>query len=770
MQQVLQMLESRDSVHVAELAETFSVSAVTVRSDLSTLAKQGLVARIRGGVRALQHGPSEVGFDLRLRLEVQRKRAVARAVAALVGEGEAIALDASTTAYYVALELRKKRELVVVTNGLLVATALADAQGISVLVTGGMLRLSAMSVVGDLGTGVLRTTRINHGFLGARGLSLERGLMDLNPDEVRIKQEMANACDQVFGIVDATKSASERAAAVRLRREPDRHRHRLRRTGRGCRGLARGWRRRDHRSPDPAGAPAAPPAEPQTGGAQRRGGGLMAVMAAVDLGARSGRVSVGRFDGGRLTVDEVHRFANEPVQVRGTLHWDVLRLYHDVLDGLRAVARDARVDSVAVDSWGVDFGLLDRSGRLIGNPVHYRDGRRAAAVEQVYARIPPRELYDRTGIQLMPINTVFELAAMADDADPALEAARTLLLVPDLFHYWLCGSTTTEFTNATTTQCFDPRAGGWASDLVERLGIPAGLLPEIVQPGTPLGPVAAGVSAETGLRDVTVVAAATHDTGSAVAAVPFRRAGSAFLSVGTWSLVGLEVDGPRIDDATFGFNLTNEGGVAGAYRLLRNVTGLWLLDECRRSWALDGSVYSFEELVALAGAAPALRSLIDPDDPVFAPPGDMPRRVAEFCARTGQPEPADTGAVARCILESLALRHAQVVALLGAAVGRKPEELHVVGGGARNELLCRWTAQAAGLPVLAGPEEATLIGNLLVQAMALGEIASLDDARTVVRDSFGPVVHEPDASPGWPEARERFARLTDARTALEAAT
>jgi rhamnulokinase len=468
---------------------------------------------------------------------------------------------------------------------------------------------------------------------------------------------------------------------------------------------------------------------------------------------------VGRFDGERIAVSEVHRFANTPVRIRGTLHWDILRLYEEALGGLRAAALDAHVDSIAVDSWAVDFGLLDRSGGLVGNPVHYRDSRRAAAVAGVYSRIPPRELYRRTGIQLLPINTVFELAAMAEAHDPSLAAAETLLMIPDLFHYWLCGSRTTEFTNATTTQCLDERTGDWASDLLERLEIPERIFPEIVQPGTPLGPIAADAAAATGLEGTRVVAVATHDTGSAVAAVPFREQGSVFLSVGTWSLVGVEVSRPLISDESYAANLTNEGGVAGTFRLLRNVTGLWLLEECRRQWALDGDEHSVEDLVEQARRSPALRSLIDPDDPAFAEPGDMPARIVEFCSRTGQPEPVTPGEATRCIFESLALKHAQVVGLLGEVTGDAPAELHVVGGGARNELLCEWTAQATGLPVLAGPEEATLIGNLLVQAMALDELGSLDEARDVVRESYTPTVYEPAGSADWSEARERFTRL-----------
>lgn len=488
----------------------------------------------------------------------------------------------------------------------------------------------------------------------------------------------------------------------------------------------------------------------------------MRVLVAVDLGAQSGRVALGRFDGARLAVEEVHRFPNVPVRVRGTLHWDVLGLYAEVLDGLRAAAGLTEVDSVAVDSWGVDFGLIDRAGRLAQNPVHYRDSRRAAAVDRVLARVTPRELYLRTGIQLLPINTIFELAAMAGESDPALDTAEQLLLIPDLFQYWLSGSRTTEFTNATTTQCLDAQTGGWATDLLERLDIPSRLLPEIVAPATRLGPVLDEVSAETGLGSATVVAAATHDTAAAVAAVPLRGDGSAFLSVGTWSLVGVESREPVISDASYEANLTNEGGVAGTRRILRNVAGLWLLHECRRAWALGGRDYEHEELLALARSAPPLRSFVDPNDASFAEPGEMPAKIAGYCSSTGQDTPREVGAIVRCILESLALKHAESVDLISRVTGRQLDDLHVVGGGANNELLCAWTAEAADRRVLAGPAEATLVGNMLVQAIALGEISSLDDARDVVGASFSPAVYEPHGLEAWHEARERFAALTGA--------
>ena len=496
----------------------------------------------------------------------------------------------------------------------------------------------------------------------------------------------------------------------------------------------------------------------------------MSALAAVDLGAQSGRVAVGRFNGAHLTVEEVHRFPNVPVRVRGTLHWDALRLYADVLDGLRAAARKAKIDALAVDAWAVDFGLIDRAGRLIQNPVHYRDPRRAAAVEGVFERVPPRELYERTGIQLLPINTIFELAAMAAESDPALATADRMLLVPDLFHYWLCGSQTSEFTNATTTQCYDELAGGWVVGLLERLDIPTAILPEVVPSGTRLGPISEEVARETGLIGASVVATATHDTAAAVAAVPLRGDRSAYVSVGTWSLVGVETREPVITDAAYQANITNEGGVEGTFRVLRNVTGLWLLHECRRSWSLSGRDYRFDELVALARSAQPLRSFVDPNDPVFAEPGDMPSRIVDYCARTGQFRLQDDGAIVRCIFESLALKHAESVDLIGRVTGRDLDEIHIVGGGANNELLCRWTAEAAGRSVLAGPAEATLIGNVLVQAMALGEISSLEEGRDIVRRSMTPVVYDPTANAEWREARERFAALAGALPVVEAGT
>ena len=486
----------------------------------------------------------------------------------------------------------------------------------------------------------------------------------------------------------------------------------------------------------------------------------MTRMVAVDLGAQSGRVAVGTLDGDRLSVSEVHRFPNVPVRAGRRLYWDPLRLFDEIQVGLTAaVSNSGDVASVGVDSWGVDYALLDADERLIENPVHHRDRRTDGAMEALFADIPAREIYERTGIQLMPINTLVQLYAAVAAKEPALEIAETLLLIPDLFHLWLSGVATCEYTNATTTQFLDPRAQTWATELLERLGLPASVLPELVRPATPLGALLPEVAERTRLRRAVVVAPATHDTASAVAAVPFRRPGSAYISAGTWSLVGVELDSPLISDEAFAANLTNEGGIDDTVRLLKNVNGMWLVHECQRAWAAEGNPLDFDELVRLAQDAPAHVTLIDPDDASLMQPGSMPERIRQVSLSGKQPEPNVPGAVVRCIVDSLALKYRYTVDLLARVTGTAPSEIHVVGGGARNELLCQSTADATGLPVLAGPEEATVVGNLLGQAIALGELSSLDDARAVVRTSFEPRVFEPTRRAEWDAAYERFRQI-----------
>lgn len=478
---------------------------------------------------------------------------------------------------------------------------------------------------------------------------------------------------------------------------------------------------------------------------------------AVDLGATSGRVMRGRWEDGRIALHELRRFPNGPVSLRGRLHWDVLRLWEEVRAGLSGSGAAA---GIGVDSWGVDFALLDEAGELLGNPHHYRDRRTIGMPEEVDRRVPPERLYARTGIQRLAFNTLYQLVSMRRAADPRLEAARTLLLIPDLFHYWLCGHLQAEYTNATTTQLCDVATGGWARDLVEDLWLPASILPPIRPPGTVLGRLSPELAGELGFRAAPpVIAVATHDTASAVAAVPGLDERSCFVSSGTWNLVGVEVPAPITTEPARRRDFTNEGGVAGTVRFLKNVTGLWLVEECRRRWQQEGRTYDVADLVLRAEAAPALRSLVDPDREEFARPGDLPAAIRAGCRTQGEPEPRDDGEVIRCCLESLALKHRWVVEGLEQVTGRAIETLRVVGGGSRNRLLCRLLADACGRRVVAGPVEATALGNVLVQAIATGHLPDLAAAREVVARSDRREVYEPDPSAAWDAAYARFLTL-----------
>jgi rhamnulokinase len=480
-------------------------------------------------------------------------------------------------------------------------------------------------------------------------------------------------------------------------------------------------------------------------------------LAAIDLGAESGRVVVGTFDGDRLTLADVHRFPNVPVTVGGTMHWDVLRLFGDVAAGLRKAGASGDIASVAVDTWGVDFGLLDSRGRLLANPIHYRDVRTEGMVERALGIVPRDELYGTTGTQVMAINTLFQLLAMASVEDPLLSQAARLLMMADLFAHFLSGSGVAEYTLASTSQALDARTRDWARPMLERLGIPTGLLPEIVAPGTDVGALAADLAESTGLAHARVILPGSHDTASAVAGAPLASPSTAFLSSGTWSLIGLEVLEPVISEATIRANLTNEGGVAGTMLLLSNVVGLWLVQESRRALWPDREPPTYEKLAGLAETAPAFTAFIDPDDERFVRPGDLPARVREFCANTGQPVPEDAATLMRVLLESLALRYAEAVDNLAAASDHQVEGVHVVGGGSSHRLLCRLTAGATGLPVRAGPVEATAIGNVAVQAIAAGELASVAEARELAARSFPMTTYEPTGD--WVEARERFAAI-----------
>lgn len=484
------------------------------------------------------------------------------------------------------------------------------------------------------------------------------------------------------------------------------------------------------------------------------------VQLAFDLGAESGRAVLGRYDGQTLEIEELARFPNRPVRLPDGLYWNALGLYGDIVAVLGA-HRDRRLRSIGIDSWGVDFGLLDATGTLVANPLHHRDGRGAAAMEKAFERVSAERIYERTGIQFLPINTVFQLLAL--EGTPALANAQRLLLIPDLLGYWLTGEACAEATNASTTQLLDVFSGDWARTLIEELGIPRRLFPPVVEAGSVLGPLRRAIVEETGLASIpSTVAVASHDTASAVVAVP-ARVGAAYISSGTWSLVGIELEQPVVDTAAREANLTNERGFGGTIRLLKNVMGLWLVQECRRAWR-DGEPPSYERIVEMAAAAPLGGPLFDPDDPQLLVPGDMPTRIRAACKRAGGALPEGPGPLFRAIFESLACKYRFVLDQIEATSGRRVDVVHVIGGGAQNLLLCSLTASVTGRAVLAGPIEAAALGNLLVQLHAFGELASLTEMRQLVRQSTQLVEHEPDHALGA-DLYERF-QATVAPTGL----
>ena len=456
-------------------------------------------------------------------------------------------------------------------------------------------------------------------------------------------------------------------------------------------------------------------------------------VAAADLGASSGRVMVGRVGTKTLDLVEVHRFVNGPVRVGPTLYWDVLGLYREVLHGLSVAAGDHILAGIGIDSWAVDYGLLDASGALLGNPIHYRDNRTAGVLERVVETVPAGELYAITGMQQLPFNTIYQLVSALGTAQ--LQAADQLLLIPDLIGYWLTGQVGAEATNASTTQLYDVRSRTWAAHLADRVGIPARLLPPLREAGDIVGSLLPAVAADLGLaKSIPVVAVGSHDTASSVVAVPADPGGRfAYISSGTWSLVGVELESPVLTDAARQANFTNEGGVDRRIRFLRNVMGLWILQECLRAWATQGEAPDLAELLCQAAEVPAFVSLVDPDAPWFLAPGAMPDRLAQACRAAGQPTPAGRAQMVRAVLESLALAYRRTVRAAAELSGREVEVVHIVGGGSRNELLCQLTADACGLPVLAGPVEASALGNVLVQARTLGaRLPDLEAMRALV--------------------------------------
>ena len=469
---------------------------------------------------------------------------------------------------------------------------------------------------------------------------------------------------------------------------------------------------------------------------------------AIDLGASSGRVMDATFDGAQLQLREAHRFPNIPVQTPTRLHWDVLRLWREITIGIDAVVD---VASIGLDCWGVDYALLDRAGELLANPAHYRDPRTEGAMEWVFQRMPRREIFARTGIQFMPLNGLYQLAASIRDGSPQLENAATLLTIADLFNYWLTGSKTCEFTEATTLQLVNAGQSDWDRELMRAVGIPTDILAPIVMPGTRLGSYAG----------INVVAPACHDTGSAVVAVPATQTDIAYLSSGTWSLLGLELDAPILSDAAYAANVTNEGGYGGSWRFLKNIMGVWLAEQCRATWAAQGRQYSYDQLTAMVEATPHFRSFIEPDAAVFLAPGDMPQRIRDYCARAEQAIPASDAEMMAIVYTSLAYKYRYVLEQLCAVSGRTVEALHIIGGGSRNATLNQMTADATGRLVIAGPAEATAAGNAIVQLIALGELGSVDEARAMLSESSRLRMYEPRNAAAWDEHYARFCALVE---------
>jgi rhamnulokinase len=484
-------------------------------------------------------------------------------------------------------------------------------------------------------------------------------------------------------------------------------------------------------------------------------------LLAFDFGASSGRAIRGTFDGSRLSIASAHQFQNGPVEFEGHLYWDLLKFLQEIQEGIRRSTRDAGLPptSIGIDTWGVDYGLLDKDGDLLGNPYHYRDRRTEGMFEKAFERMPKEQIFARTGVAFQPFNTLFQLLAMRLQKPELLDNARTLLMMPDLLAYALTGVRGTEYTDASTSQLLDASSQRWSTELLNAMDLPRSLFTEITEPGIVRGNLLESFAAASGIQPVPVLAVAGHDTASAVVAVPMRMPGSAYLSSGTWSLLGVETSKPCVDRRAMEANFTNEGGFAGRIRLLRNVMGLWMVQECKREWDAEGEKVEFDELVHRAGQSAPFLSFVDPDTSLFYAPGPMQRRIQEYCRKTGQQIPSTQGAIVRCVYESLALKYRWVVDRLEEITGSRVEELVIVGGGARNVLLNQFTANALQRAVIAGPSEATAVGNLLVQLHALGELSGLGQMRDVVRASFPTTRYEPEGQHAWELAYGRFTEI-----------
>lgn len=475
-------------------------------------------------------------------------------------------------------------------------------------------------------------------------------------------------------------------------------------------------------------------------------------LLAFDFGASSGRAILADYENGTVSMREIHRFTNDPVFVSGTFYWDVLRLLHEIKQGMLKAKEAGGFDCVGIDTWGVDFGLLDKNGRLLENPVHYRDVRTKGMIEESEKYISKKAFYARTGIQFMEFNTAFQLLSLKQQRPELLERADALLFMPDLFSYFLTGKKVCEYSIATTSQLVDIETGDWSDDVIDALGLPRRILQPIVPTGTVIGTLSDEICAELGLPKAEVIAVAGHDTQSAITAVPTENKDFAFISCGTWSLFGTEPDAPIVTNVSETLNFTNEGGYDRATGFLKNICGLWLIQESRRQWKREGKDFSYADLEKFALSCEPFKCYIDPDDPAFATPGDLPGRVRAFCEKTGQFVPQTEGEVVRCIYESLALKYRQVLEGLQKCTGKTYPQINILGGGTKDTLLCRMTADSCGVPVVAGPIEATVWGNLALQLLALGELKSIREARAMIAEAEQLKFFEPSNTAAWDEA------------------
>ena len=485
-------------------------------------------------------------------------------------------------------------------------------------------------------------------------------------------------------------------------------------------------------------------------------------MLAIDLGASSGRGIIGKFDGEKFTLAENHRFPSEPVTLAGSFNWDIMRIFHEIKTAINkcALSDDRDIKSIGIDTWGVDYGLLDKHGKLLTNPVHYRDDRTIGIQEQAFRTVPAEKLYGTTGIQFMDFNTVFQLVAELRDNPELVAAADKLLFIPDLLNYFLTGVKQTEYTIASTGAMLDAKTRDWAWDVIDAYGIPRRLLTDIKTPGTKVGKLLKSLTDELGDINADVINIAAHDTASAVCAVPAKGEDFVYISSGTWSLMGTEIPEPIINEKAFEYNFTNEGGYGHTIRFLKNIMGLWIEQESRRQWIREGTKYTFDELSDMAMASKPCQSLINPDDPAFVAPGNIPRRICEYCKKTGQHVPENKGEIVRAIFDSLALRYRWAVEAIDDMKGKRAPFINIVGGGVKERPLCQLCADSCNRPVYAGPVEATAIGNIAVQTIAAGELKDLSEARHVIRNSFEIQEYHPSGSTEmWDEAYERFKKL-----------